>query len=753
MPQETNETFFKNAQTITIYSVGYQAEVYTPAQLATQQYTVLLTENSFDLNEVVISASKFDEKRADIVQQIETINQREIAFMNQQTAADLLQQTGNVFVQKSQAGGGSPVLRGFEANRVLIVVDGIRMNNAIYRGGHLQNVITLDNSIMDRVEVVFGPSSTIYGSDALGGVMHFQTKKPILDDFSQQAFVRYSTANQELSYHYDSNIGFKKWAFVISGTRNDFQDFRAGGVRNPAYGEFGKNTFYVERINNQDARIDNYEYTLQKNTAYSQVDGLFKVLFQPQKNISHILNLQYSTSSNISRYDRLSETTSAGVPRFAEWYYGPQNRLLAAYHLTLNNENALYSEARLTIAYQDIEESRFTRRFANINRQARIEKVQVWSVNIDFAKNIGERHELRYGAELLNNQVNSTAYNLSIASGIRTNLDTRYPDGGSTVRSLAAYFTYTFEISENWLFSSGLRYSYVALDAQFNDKTFFPFPFDNARQRNAALTGNVGLAWKNDTWKVSALFSSGFRTPNVDDLGKIFESVTGTATAPGILIVPNPLLRAEITYNGEISIAKTIDEGIRVEGVAYYTRFEQAIVSQPFTFNGQNSINYGGFPSNVFANQNAQEAHIYGGNISLWADITKEFSISSSFNYTFGRILNPLGDTPLDHIPPSFGKTSLFLTLKKFKGELFALYNGWKRIEDYNLNGEDNAQYATQYGMPAWWTLNLRTAYQINEKFQLQFAIENIFDQHYRVFASGVSALGRNFSTTLRVKL
>ncbi|NJN34367.1 MAG: TonB-dependent receptor plug domain-containing protein [Saprospiraceae bacterium] len=79
-------------------------------------------------------------------------------------------------------------MRGFEASRVLLVVDGVRMNNLIYRSGHLQNAITVDQNMLDRVEVLFGTASTVYGSDALGGVVHFFTKKPLLNAQKRQRF-------------------------------------------------------------------------------------------------------------------------------------------------------------------------------------------------------------------------------------------------------------------------------------------------------------------------------------------------------------------------------------------------------------------------------------------------------------------------------------------------------------------------------------------------------------------------------------
>jgi hemoglobin/transferrin/lactoferrin receptor protein len=135
--------------------------------------------------------------------ELKVITAKSLAFDNLPTSADVLQNTGNVLVQKSQLGGGSPCDRGFETNKVLLVVDGIRMNNTIYRAGHLQNIITLDNAAMDKIEILYGPGSVMYGSDALGGVMQFFTKDPVFAPGGEQAshanaFLRYATAADEL---------------------------------------------------------------------------------------------------------------------------------------------------------------------------------------------------------------------------------------------------------------------------------------------------------------------------------------------------------------------------------------------------------------------------------------------------------------------------------------------------------------------------------------------------------------------------
>ena len=87
------------------------------------------------LNELVVSANKWEQNLMEVPGTVSRVSKQLIQFQNPQTSADLLTLTGKVFVQKSQLGGGSPMIRGFATNRVLLVVDGVRMNNAIFRSG------------------------------------------------------------------------------------------------------------------------------------------------------------------------------------------------------------------------------------------------------------------------------------------------------------------------------------------------------------------------------------------------------------------------------------------------------------------------------------------------------------------------------------------------------------------------------------------------------------------------------------------
>ncbi|MGB3078574.1 MAG: TonB-dependent receptor [Saprospiraceae bacterium] len=736
-----------HAPSITITYPGYQSLTLSYDELVAKP-EILMTESSHVFNEIVVSANRSENEAKDVAQPIEVISTHDLAFNNSQTSADVIQQTGNVFVQKSQLGGGSPIIRGFETNKVLLVIDGVRMNNAIYRGGHLQNIVTLDNAAMQRVEILYGPGAVMYGSDALGGVMHFFTKNPKLSSDGKlattvNAFVRYSTADEEKTGHVDFSLGGPRLGSLTSFTYSDFGDLKQGSQRDDKYPDFGKRLQYAERQNGVDVAVTNPDPDVQVGSAYKQYDFLQKFTYAQNEHVSHFLNVQYSTSSDVPRYDRLTET-AGGTLRFGDWYYGPQKRLFGSYSMLLSRDHGLFDEARIALAYQNIEESRNDRRFGSANINHRIEKLNILSLNADFTKTNG-KSEWHYGIEGITNHVNSTATKENIETGVVVPQNTRYPDGGSDVNSAALYLSDMYHVSDHLIIQPGVRLSYNNLKSVFEDKTFFPFPFDEVNQTNTILSGSLGLVWNGDSgWRVSLLGATGFRAPNVDDLSKVFESVQGS------VVVPNPDLGPEKTYSVDLGISRTINDKYSVGIDGYYTLYRDAITTVPGTFNGQSQIIYDDSLSNVTMNVNARKAYLYGANAYINIDITKALSLYSTINYTYARIQEETGDRPLDHIPPVFGKTSLNLKIKKFRGEIYAMYNGWKKMKDYNLDGEDNLPFATPEGMPAWMTFNVKGSYQFTKNFTIQLGVENIADQNYRIFASNISAPGRNVVVTVR---
>ena len=212
---------------ISLRSIGYKTETFKYSDIESKSYVIFLKPTSIDVDEVVVSASRWIQPSNIVPARVISISPKEINLQNPQTAADLLNVSGEVFIQKSQQGGGSPMIRGFATNRLLYSVDGVRMNTAIFRAGNIQNVISLDPFAIEKTEVLFGPSSVMYGSDAIGGVMSFQTLTPQLS-FSDKQFItgkaimRYSSANNEKTGHFDINVGWENWALLTSLSYNDF---------------------------------------------------------------------------------------------------------------------------------------------------------------------------------------------------------------------------------------------------------------------------------------------------------------------------------------------------------------------------------------------------------------------------------------------------------------------------------------------------------------------------------------------------
>ncbi len=711
------------------------------------------------LEEAVVYSNKFAEKKKNLAQKIDIITYRTIAKFNSQNTGDLLINTGNVFVQKSQQGGSSPVLRGFEANRVLLIVDGIRLNNAIYRGGHLQNAITVDQNMLERVEVLYGPASTIYGSDALGGVLHFRTKSPVLslDDtlrIKATGFVRYSSANEEKTGHADLSLGGKKFGWLQSYSFSDFGDMKMGNDYKTKYPDFGRRSKYIETNNGTDSVFNSSDDRVQRFSGYKQWDITQKLLFRQNDKVSHQLNFQYSSSTDVPRYDRLQDMKNFGgsvgtALRFAEWYYGPQTRILGAYELNISNAG-FFNAFKANINYQDVKESRQQREYKRYDRfDSRREHVKVAGFTVD-GKKIWAKNELILGIDGQLNGVTSVADRTNLLTGEVSKLDTRYPDGKNRMNLFGLYAQHLLKMNNDKLIlNDGIRLQSVTLRSAIADNSFFNFPFTTIKQSPIAVTGNLGLVYLFPSGsRFTINLASGFRAPNIDDAARIFESTTSLKR----LVVPNADIRPEYTYNADAGLSQKVGNKIVLELNGFYTLFSNAIALAPFRLNGQDSVLYNGVQSAVYANQNVNKAYVLGGSGRLKIDFTEKISWDNTISYTYGRYKNDDGSKkPLDHVPPLFGKSSLAYTTFKFSTELYGMFNGWKKIKDYNPDGEDNGQYATPDGMPCWFTINWRGSYGINKYINLQAGVENITDRNYRYFASGFSAPGRNYILALRV--
>ncbi len=730
---------------------------------------IYLENASEQIEEVVLSASRSKETRARIAEHIEVITQHKIVELSPQTSADLLALTPGVKVQKTQFGGGSPVLRGMESNRVLLVVDGVRMNNAIYRKGHLQNSITVSPNLLTRTEVLFGPSSIIYGSDALGGVIHYYTKKPMLNDnnlINSSLFTRYSSINDEISASYVAEFSAKKWASLTGISVSKFGDLKMGENRSHGFNDWGLVPFYSNNTINyySENPLANSDENIQRNTDHSQIDILQKFLFPLSTNTELSFNFQFSNSTDINRFDKLNEYDEGSI-KYAEWYYGPQKRILASSQLSLNPNAKWMKEGQIILAYQDIYESRNERKYGSLDKYIRDENVKVISLNGDFHVPLttDEKRILSYGFETSYNKVESEAIgkilNVSENSinGYLNNftIQSRYPDGGSSYANFALYSNYRFDHNRKGTLNIGARFTNTLLKAKWEDDTFITLPEMEVELTNSAVSGTVGYAYKpNKNWQLNTVLSSGFRSPNIDDVGKIREKRNKVS-------VPNTDLKPEYAYNAEIGIIRYSNTKKTMLGFnTYYMLLHNYIIRDFYSYNGQDEILYDGELATTVANINKGNAFVVGGTLSFQSKLSEHFKINSSATYTKGKAYDT--EEPLSSIPPLFGNTGISYNLNKWNFGLDFRFNTRKNSEDYNITeGIDNIEETPiineealeeidkYYGTPSWQTFNFSTQYKLSRYVTFRLHIDNIFDQHYKEFASGVSAPGRNLSISL----
>lgn len=739
---------FKGAEKIEIRGPGYKKEIRSFAELQNLGFILSLVYSSISMDEIVVSATKWNQNSKDAPEKITAIIAKEVSLQNPQTAADLLGISGKVFIQKSQQGGGSPMIRGFSTNRLLYVVDGVRMNTAIFRSGNLQNVISLDPFATEKTEVLFGPGSVIYGSDAIGGVMSFHTLRPqlALDEkglVSGNLSTRYSSANQEKTGHFDLKIGWKKWASVSSFTSNNFGDLRMGSKGPSEY----LRPFYVQRIDSVDRIITNDDPRTQRPSGYSQINMMQKIQFNPNEHWDFQYGLHYSETSEYSRYDRHIRYRK-GLPRYGEWYYGPQKWLMNNASVTHSRSNRIYDQMTLRTAYQYFEESRIDRDINNKNRHLRIEKVNAYSVNLDFNKSIGLKNKLYYGLEFVHNKVMSSGIDEDISTGIKITGPSRYPQ--AKWNSFAAYLNDQYKITDKILIQGGLRYNQYQLNADF-DTSFYAFPFTKANIDQGALTGSLGMVFRpTEKWVFSVNASTGFRSPNVDDAGKVFDS------SPGRVIIPNPDLKAEYAYNGEIGVAKVFGEILKIDITAYYTFLQDALVRRNSTLNGQDSIVYDGTLSQVESIQNAAIATVYGIQAGLEIKLAPRFRFFTDINFQKGEEETDNGTkSPIRHAPPTYGVSRISYSTQNLMVQLYTIYSAERKFEDLPLEEQTKTEiYAIDNNgkpwSPGWYTLNFKAMCRIHENLSVSAGVENITDQRYRPYSSGIVAPGRNVVLSLK---
>ena len=736
--------------------------------------TIYLQSESQNLEEVILSVARSESNVNQIAEKVSVIKSEDLFLSSPASGAELLELSPGVRVQKSQGGGGSPIIRGFEANRVLIVVDGVRMNNAIYRSGHLQNSITIDPNNIERAEVIFGSSSVGYGSDALGGVIHYYTKSPILkgsEKIKSSFTSNYTSANQGLSNNFITNYSSENWGSITSLSISKFGDIKMGENRDHGFDNWGLTPLYSEnsRYSYYSQPSTNSNENIQKNTGYSQVDLFQKFLVKLGDTNLLNINIQFSESSDIDRFDQLSVTKGNSL-KFSEWYYGPQKRLLISPSLKIFPNRKFMKKGVITFGFQKINESRIKRKFNALNRSHQIEDLKVFSLNGDFDTSFNDDHSISYGVESTYNYNYSKAYDqiIEIQGNEITGLSnkfaipTRYPSNGSSYTSFASYVNWSWNMSEFFTFNIGTRLTFTGLKASWNDIISVNPQLSEVNLNSEALTTTVSIKLRpSKRVQINTVLSSGFRNPNIDDIGKIREN-------NGLLVVPNTFLKPEYAYNLDLGIDfRSLNNRnyISLRGfstiISRHIGRDEYVVFSDITTPDLSTVIYNGEEVTTISNKNLGNRFIHGFSIDGFSQINNNLKFDYGITYTEGDKNETYG--PLPSISPLFGSIALSYSKRGVNLKAIYKFSEAKSPGEYSFGGEDgldetpftiNSEGLLSYlGTPKWSDLSIYGSKNISSNVTLRIGLTNVFDTHYRTFASGISAPGRSFQLGLNLKL
>lgn len=748
---EVNLTALKQDSVVVFSIIGYKTKKLHFVELQRlENKTLFLTPSFLDIDEIVVSATRWEQNGKSAPHKKTSIKSKDFKFLNPQTAADLLSTSGDVFIQKSQQGGGSPMIRGFATNRLLYSVDGVRMNTAIFRSGNLQNVISLDAFSTEKVDILFGPGAIIYGSDAIGGVMSFTTLKPTFNSDSGikvggNAVARFSTSNSEFTSHLDVSLASKKWGFLTSYTNTNFGDLKMG-KNGPS--DFLRDSLVV-RFKNKDVTVKNTDPLSQIPTAYSQNNFMQKLAYQPNKNENYAYAFHFSETSEYDRYDNLVRKKD-GVFRFGEWKYGPQKWIMHQLSATYKLPKKMYDKVQLNLAYQRFEESRIDRALGSNLRETKSEKVDAYSFNVDFLKQINSTQKLFYGIESVINHVGSSAITKDISTLKESTSQSRYPN--SIWNSNAVYATYQWKATESLTFDGGVRLNQFSLSSEF-DTTFVSLPFKKIELNSFAFSGSLGAVYRpRESLVFSSHISSGFRAPNVDDIGKFDDQSDGS------VIVPNNELSAEFAYNFDLGSTAILNDFIKIDVTLFYTYLNNALVRRDYTFNGSDSLFFEGETRKVESIQNAAIAQVYGAQAGLEVKINRYFRFSQQINFQKGEEeLEDGSKSPSRHAAPLFGLSKITFKKKKLRVMISLIYSDEVAFNNLNIEEQEKTHI---YGKdsngnpysPSWYTFNLKTQYIFSSVLTANLGLENLTNQRYRTYSSGITSAGRNLVFSLNAK-
>ncbi|MCB0631735.1 MAG: TonB-dependent receptor [Saprospiraceae bacterium] len=665
------------------------------AHLAQAQSDVLLQDTSAT---VVITAQRQAIESFQLAEAVSVLSQTELQRQVSRSTAEALIGTAGVWMQKTNHGGGSPFLRGLTGNQTLLLLDGIRLNNATYRYGPNQYFNTINVLNIDRIEVVRGSGAVLYGSDALGGTINVLTRSPKFSD--DRGELQAEVVGRMISSDMEQTLGANvEWsaprvAVFADYYYRDFGDLVAGG-----------------------------DLGIEAPSSYTEQAASAKIKWKWGG--SSIITLAYDGvfQANVGRYDQVAQRG------YSQYEFDPQNRQLAYLRGQTVTDNPLFQRLEWTASWQFSEEGRTKLKENSTTGDREVDEVTTLGLNVQVHSNFSRTFRLLTGVESYWDRIHSYAYQweespdqiLQSGRGL-------YPDN-SRAGNVALYTTATADLNKLRL-NAGLRYNFFNLrpnDEQFKDAVLTP------RALVGNLSANVALGTHH---ALTGSISTAFRAPNINDLSSFGSFDFG-------IEVPTSDLDPERSLNLEIG-HKYQSENIQSNFSIYRMQLYDLITRIRGSYQGQTTWQ----GEDVYLKANTAEAYIRGLEWDGRWSFHQKWAAGGSIIYTYGQ--DESADSPMRRIPPLNG--NLFLSFQPAAGWIFTWTNWWASKQDRLSGGDISDHRIAEGGTPGWWVSNINIGFQ-KGRLQMNGGLQNIFDEAYRIHGSGVDGVGRSLWLSLRFRL
>jgi len=651
------------------------------------------------LDEVVVTATRRPVVADDISSALTFADRDEV--LAGLLVTDALSTQVGVYLQQTTPGQGAAIIRGLKGSAILHLVDGIPLSNALFRSAPTPYLAYVPTTAVERIEVIRGTPASLYGSQAVGGVVHVVSRLPQFDsadtEVKRDVSVHFDSAERQQSVRGIFDAGNKSLSMSISG----------------------------EYLSTGDRRIGGGEKLVP--TDFTSKAARFVVVANPSDDRSWVFDLQALEQPKTPRIDELLAGFGQTEPSSSEYFFAPSRRLFARAGHSVSDA-LLGLDWRIDAGWQRIDDDRITRDLQSSTRRYEENRSDLYAVALNASRETATTSWI-VGTDVQTDVVSSARREEDITTMTQTTIQARFPNG-SRIDQAAIFGNTDWVISERHSINGGLRYTKVKIDVAETSVN------SAARIDVSRISGDLGWVYSfNDAWQLVANAGFGFRAPNISDLGTL-------GNRPGNRFnIPNTDLREERVQQLDLGMRRRGD-GFGIEFMLYTLNFDDRITSVltgDVTSDGRD----------VVQSVNATKSSIRGAEVGANVEISERLTANAILNYTWGRETLDSGTVqPADRIPPLSGKLAL-----QFDASATWVLDGWLRMADAQERLSDRDVRDVRInpqGTPGWLIAGTRARWLPNESWSVELLADNLLDKRFRVHGSGIDAPGRNFGVTVR---